>query len=70
LAHWNSNEFRLSPRRVSIFHHASAISWFNAGRNALNASVSLAAGSDSGFPAWPQILTMQQFCQWWRWRQG
>jgi hypothetical protein len=40
--------------------HESAMSWFTAERQVLNASVSLAARSDFGFPAWQLALTMQQ----------
>ena len=44
--------------------YESAMSWFTAERHALNASVTLAARSDFGFPAWQLALTMQQFYQW------
>jgi tetratricopeptide (TPR) repeat protein len=44
--------------------YESAMSWFTAKRRVLNASVSLAAESDFGFPAWQLALTMQQFYQW------
>jgi DNA-binding SARP family transcriptional activator/tetratricopeptide (TPR) repeat protein len=44
--------------------YESAMSWFTAERHVLNASVSLAAGSDFGFPAWQLALTIQQFYQW------
>jgi hypothetical protein len=38
----------VTPEQFSDY--ASAMSWFTAERNVLNASVSLAAGSDFGFP--------------------
>ena len=41
----------------------SAMSWFSTGRQVLNASVLLAAGSDFGFPAWQLAVTMRQFYQ-------
>jgi DNA-binding SARP family transcriptional activator/tetratricopeptide (TPR) repeat protein len=44
--------------------HESAMSWFTAERQVLNASVALAARSDFGFPAWQLALTMQQLYQW------
>jgi DNA-binding SARP family transcriptional activator len=44
--------------------HEPAMSWFTAERQGLNASVSLAARTDFGFPAWQLVLTMQQFYQW------
>lgn len=52
----------VTPERFGDYE--SAMSWFTAERHALNASVSLAAGSDVGFPAWQLALTMQQFYQW------
>ena len=42
----------------------SAMSWFAAERQALEASVRLAAGSDYGFPAWQIALTLHQFYHW------
>lgn len=38
----------VTPEQFSDYE--SAMAWFTAERHALNASVSLAAGSDSGFP--------------------
>jgi tetratricopeptide (TPR) repeat protein len=44
--------------------HESAMSWFTAERQVLNASVALAANSDFGLRAWQLALTMQQLYQW------
>jgi DNA-binding SARP family transcriptional activator/tetratricopeptide (TPR) repeat protein len=52
----------VTPEQFS--DHESAMSWFTAERQVLNASVSLAASSDFGFPAWQLALTMQQLYQW------
>jgi DNA-binding SARP family transcriptional activator/tetratricopeptide (TPR) repeat protein len=52
----------VTPERFRDYE--SAMSWFTAERQVLNASVVLAAESDFGFPAWQLALTMQQFYQW------
>jgi tetratricopeptide (TPR) repeat protein len=52
----------VTPEQFS--DHESAMSWFIAEHQALNASVSLAARSDFGFPAWQLALTVQQLYQW------
>lgn len=52
----------VTPEQFS--DHESAMSWFTAEHQALNASVSLAARSDFGFPAWQLALTVQQLYQW------
>jgi DNA-binding SARP family transcriptional activator/tetratricopeptide (TPR) repeat protein len=52
----------VTPEQFS--DHESAMSWFTAERQVLNASVSLAARADFGFPAWQLALTMQQLYQW------
>jgi DNA-binding SARP family transcriptional activator/tetratricopeptide (TPR) repeat protein len=44
--------------------YESAMAWFTAEHQVLNASAALAAESDYGFPAWQLALTMQQFYQW------
>ncbi len=41
----------VTPEQFSDYE--SAMARFTAERHVLNASVALAAGSDSGFPAWP-----------------
>jgi tetratricopeptide (TPR) repeat protein len=51
----------VTPERFSDYE--SAMSWFSAEHQVLNASVVLAAGSDFGFPAWQLALTMRQFYQ-------
>ena len=48
----------VTPERFA--DHESAMSWLTAERPALNASVSLAARSDFGFPAWHLALTLEQ----------
>jgi DNA-binding SARP family transcriptional activator/tetratricopeptide (TPR) repeat protein len=52
----------VTPERFAGYEPAMA--WFTAERRALNASVSLAAESDFGFPTWQLALTLQQFYQW------
>ena len=47
-------------RRSNSLTTSPPSSWFTAERHVLNASVSLAAGADFGFPAWQLALTMQQ----------
>jgi DNA-binding SARP family transcriptional activator/tetratricopeptide (TPR) repeat protein len=44
--------------------YESAMSWFTAQRRVLSASVSLAAESDFGVPAWRLARTMQEFYRW------